>query len=375
MDFSRKLPIGVRDSLRDRFTELMPASQKNDEETLMKYDLDRFIKAQEVKYEIALCEIREGRKRSHWIWYIFPQVKGLGFSSTSEYYGINGIAEAKEYMKNELLHKRLVEISTALYELPESDPSVVMGYPDDLKLKSSMTLFAEAAPEEKIFEQVLEKYFDGKKDIETLKRIAISVDYMRQSDAYTIANFTDSRELMYRAAMGVYNAYEKWRDKKIAILVGGGNNGGDGYALAGILKERGADPIVYQVSDKLSEDGKYYCDKSTEAGVEILPFNAENTFEEYDIIVDCILGTGFAGEVRGKAKEAIIAVNAASAYVISVDINSGLNGDTGDGNPAIRSDITVSIGYYKTGMFKGDAPRLIGKLVNADIGIELIDAY
>ncbi len=340
----------------------------------MEYDLNRFIKAQERDYQVALNEIREGRKRSHWIWYIFPQIKGLGFSSTSEFYGIEGLAEAKEYMKNELLHKRLVEITAALLELPENDPSKVMGYPDDLKLKSSMTLFAEAAPEENVFRRVLDKFFQGEKDIETLKRIAISVDLMRRSDAYTIEHLTDSKELMYRAAMGVYNAYDQWSGKKIAIVSGGGNNGGDGYALAGILKGNDSAPVVFRVSDKLSLDGKFYCDKATDVGVKIIPYEGEDSFSDYDIIVDCILGTGFAGEVRGKAKEAIMAVNNTKAYVISVDINSGINGDTGVGSPAIRSDLTVSIGYYKSGMFKGDAPSLIGRLVNADIGIELVNS-
>lgn len=133
------------------------------------YDLNRFLKAQERDYDTALSEIRSGRKRSHWIWYIFPQVKGLGFSSTSEFYGIDGLAEAKAYMENEALRRRLIEISEALLALESSDAGDVMGYPDDLKLKSSMTLFEEAAPEEKIFLKVLDKFFGGKKDERTLE--------------------------------------------------------------------------------------------------------------------------------------------------------------------------------------------------------------
>jgi uncharacterized protein (DUF1810 family) len=134
--------------------------------------LDRFLKAQEEDYETALSEIRSGHKRSHWIWYIFPQLKGLGFSSTSEYYGINGLSEAKSYMENEILRARLIEISEALLTLESSDAEDVMGYPDNLKLMSSMTLFAEAAPEEKVFQRVLDKFFGGKKDQRTLKLIA-----------------------------------------------------------------------------------------------------------------------------------------------------------------------------------------------------------
>ena len=135
------------------------------------YDLDRFLKAQSRDYEIALAEIKEGHKYSHWIWYIFPQVKGLGFSSTSEFYGIDGLAEAREYLANDTLKAHLIEIIEALLALESSDASDVMGYPDDLKLRSSMTLFAEAAPEIDVFQKVLDKYFDGQKDQRTLEMI------------------------------------------------------------------------------------------------------------------------------------------------------------------------------------------------------------
>ena len=135
--------------------------------------LDRFLKAQMRDYNVALSEITSGHKRSHWIWYIFPQVKGLGFSSTSEYYGIDGLDEAKKYMQNDTLKNRLIEISEALLGLDSSDASDVMGYPDDLKLRSSMTLFAEAAPEIEVFQKVLDKFFDGKKDEMTLKIIGV----------------------------------------------------------------------------------------------------------------------------------------------------------------------------------------------------------
>ena len=133
------------------------------------YDLDRFLKAQERDYDTALSEIRSGRKRSHWIWYIFPQVKGMGFSSTSEFYGIDGLDEAKAYLGNEVLKGRLLEISGALLSLDSSDAGEVMGYPDDLKLRSSMTLFAEAAPELEVFRKVLDKFYGGEKDRKTLE--------------------------------------------------------------------------------------------------------------------------------------------------------------------------------------------------------------
>jgi len=134
----------------------------------MSYDLERFINAQKYDYDQALSEIRSGHKRSHWIWYIFPQLKGLGFSSTSEFYGIHGAGEAKAYMADPVLRDRLLEISCALLALASNDPTDVMGYPDDLKLKSSMTLFAAVAPEYDVFQKVLDKFFHGKQDQRTL---------------------------------------------------------------------------------------------------------------------------------------------------------------------------------------------------------------
>ena len=120
----------------------------------MYYDgsnLDKFVKAQSGDYATALREIKNGRKRSHWIWYIFPQMQGLGMSSMANYYGIRDLEEAKDYMEHPVLGPRLVEISEALLALDSSDPGAVMGFPDDLKLCSCMTLFELAAPEERFF--------------------------------------------------------------------------------------------------------------------------------------------------------------------------------------------------------------------------------
>lgn len=130
--------------------------------------IKRFLEAQVTDYNIALMEIQEGRKQSHWIWYIFPQLKGLGHSSTSEYYGIKDMAEAKEYLAEPTLRKHLLEISSALLKLPVNDAEAVMGFPDNLKLRSSMTLFAQAEPDCPIFQQVLDKYYGGKMDERTL---------------------------------------------------------------------------------------------------------------------------------------------------------------------------------------------------------------
>ena len=132
-------------------------------------DLDRFLNAQASSYDVALREIRAGQKRSHWIWYIFPQIQGLGFSSTAQYSAIADIEEARAYLQEPTLRARLLEISDALLQLSSNDPTYVMGYPDDLKLRSSMTLFAEAEPECEVFQKVLDKYYGGRKDFRTLE--------------------------------------------------------------------------------------------------------------------------------------------------------------------------------------------------------------
>ena len=134
----------------------------------MPYDLSRFHKAQKGTYETALAEIRAGRKRSHWIWYIFPQIQGLGYSSTAQYYAIEDLNEAKAYLADPVLRERLLEISNALLALDSCDPSEVMGYPDDLKLRSSMTLFSLVDPECTVFRDVLEKFYDGREDSRTI---------------------------------------------------------------------------------------------------------------------------------------------------------------------------------------------------------------
>ena len=133
----------------------------------MKNDLERFLKAQDKDYEQALKEIKKGRKTSHWIWYIFPQIAVLGFSSTSKYYSIKDKNEAIEYLKNNTLKHRLIEICEALLSLESDDATYVMGYPDDLKLKSSMTLFSEVSDID-VFKKVLDKFYNGEKDEMTI---------------------------------------------------------------------------------------------------------------------------------------------------------------------------------------------------------------
>lgn len=133
------------------------------------YDLSRFIKAQEFNYEHALAEIKRGQKTSHWIWFIFPQLKSLGSSPNAKFYGIENLDEAKEYLANEILRSRLLEISQALLELPNNDIEYIMGSAiDKKKLLSSMTLFHLAEPTCEIFKKVLEKYFCGNFDSKTV---------------------------------------------------------------------------------------------------------------------------------------------------------------------------------------------------------------
>ena len=131
--------------------------------------LDRFLDAQRGDYAAALAEVRRGRKTSHWMWYIFPQIAGLGQSSTARYYSIRDLEEAREYYAHPVLGQRLREISGALLDLRGSDPVAVFGGIDSMKLKSSMTLFAMAAPDDPIFQQVLDKYYGGEQDALTLR--------------------------------------------------------------------------------------------------------------------------------------------------------------------------------------------------------------
>lgn len=131
-------------------------------------DLSRFLTAQERDYATALAEIKDGRKRSHWMWYIFPQIAGLGFSETSKFYSLNSKAEAEAYLNHPVLGKRLIEISTALLELEDNHATRIFGSPDDMKLKSSMTLFAALPNTDEVFGKVLSKFFNGIDDWVTI---------------------------------------------------------------------------------------------------------------------------------------------------------------------------------------------------------------
>ena len=135
----------------------------------MDNDLERFLIAQQTYYRIALQKIKSGQKRSHWMWFIFPQIAGLGYSETARYYAIKDMGEAKAYMEDYTLSSNLIEISQALLDVDSDDATAVMGWPDNLKLKSSMTLFALAKPECEVFQKVLDKFFHGKRDQKTIE--------------------------------------------------------------------------------------------------------------------------------------------------------------------------------------------------------------
>ena len=197
---------------------------------------------------------------------------------------------------------------------------------------------------------------------------SISVANMRESDRLTIEHYTPSLTLMYRAAMGVYLAAD-WPGETV-IAAGGGNNGGDGYALACILRERGHSCRVVALSEHLSPDSAHFAAKAKALGI---PFGAyaPGSFSGCDTIVDCLLGTGFSGEVREPYGTAIGEINASGARVVSVDINSGMNGDTGEAGIAVRSDLTVTIAFVKNGLITENAGKYIARLVCADIGIVL----
>ena len=134
------------------------------------FDLERFVEAQNLVYDMALREIKEGQKRGHWIWFIFPQIKGLGHSYNSEYYGISGTKEAKAYLEHPLLGARLREISQAMLDCGNPSTDDILGFPDVLKVRSCMTLFDMVSPND-IFKQVLDKYYEGKLCDKTIWRL------------------------------------------------------------------------------------------------------------------------------------------------------------------------------------------------------------
>lgn len=140
------------------------------------HDLKRFVQAQEDVYEQSLSEIKSGRKRSHWMWYIFPQCDGLGFSPTSIRYSIESVAEAKAYLRHPVLGPRLMECTTAALCVEGRSAYEIFGSPDDMKLKSYATLFASVSLTGSMFEKLLDKYFQGERDQKTLRLLGLAPD-------------------------------------------------------------------------------------------------------------------------------------------------------------------------------------------------------
>ena len=203
----------------------------------------------------------------------------------------------------------------------------------------------------------------------------LSVQTMRDSDAATIRAGVPGRELMLRAARGVL---EKARiTDPAAVLCGSGNNGGDGYAIAMLLAQAGRPVRILRVSRSLSEDGAFYLEKCRKLGVPERMYAAGEDLSEFATVIDCLFGTGLSRPAEGLYADAIAQINASGAHVISVDIGSGLSGDSGLGEAAVKADETVSVGSLKPGHFLGKAKDLRGELINCDIGIRplQIDAY
>ena len=221
------------------------------------------------------------------------------------------------------------------------------------------------------YKKLVKKFFDSFDQGRVL-----SVKEMRDADSYTIANFIDSKELMYRAGEAIFYVANWDIGDKVLILAGSGNNAGDGYVVADLLNIEEIDVEILLIKDKFSEDGKYYFNICNQKGIkysvldESMDYNTLlSKFNSYDYILDCIYGTGFVGEVREPVYSIIKAVNDSKAKVVSADINSGMNGDTGESDICIDSNLTVSIGFLKKGLITEEAKKHIGRLVNMDIGI------
>jgi uncharacterized protein (DUF1810 family) len=146
------------------------------------YDLGRFVDAQRGSYERALAEITSGRKRSHWMWYVFPQIAGLGFSATSRKYAIGSLAEAAAYLGHEVLGPRLIGCAEAALGVEGRSARDIFGSPDDLKLRSSATLFAQVSPAGSAFHRLLDKYFQGEPDEATMQILGLSASSSARTD-------------------------------------------------------------------------------------------------------------------------------------------------------------------------------------------------
>ncbi len=195
----------------------------------------------------------------------------------------------------------------------------------------------------------------------------LSVGEMRMSDAAAISTFVPGMELMRRAGEGIFRAAQ-WKPP-VAVVCGTGNNAGDGYVTAMMLQEAGVPCEILLQEEKFTRDGKFWFDCCAARGIPVRTWADTESLRGYSSVVDCIFGTGFHGTAEGEAARMIRLINESGAYVVSADINSGLNGDTGMAEEAVRSDLTVCVGSWQPGHFLNMAGDLIGEKVCVDIGI------
>jgi uncharacterized protein (DUF1810 family) len=161
--------------------EVPVTNDREPDNTVDPYDLQRFIDAQASDYAKALAELRSGRKRSHWMWYIFPQAAGLGYSATAQRYALKSRAEAQAYLDHPVLGPRLITCAEALLQVEGRTALDILGSPDDLKLRSCATLFELIAPGDSEFSRLLVKYFHGERDAKTLRLMATAAEDREQS--------------------------------------------------------------------------------------------------------------------------------------------------------------------------------------------------
>lgn len=310
------------------------------------------------------------------------------------YIGKFGLASHMERMNAQetelsFLRKLLGRICYCLQINPE-DRKMQQGKEAIVKLIMERSAAPHPAETEKVPEKRSEKRFRTTviKKKENFGE-AVSVAEMRRRDAETIAAGTPGRVLMYRAAEGIYRAFGGWCSGTV-ILAGSGNNGGDGFALACILRKKNISCSVIALSERRTPDSAYYEEQAKALGVPVyslpkeeepvkkkkkhaLPLEFARMITGAPVIADCLLGTGFAGEVREPYRSAIVLIDRAHAHgtsVVSADINSGMNGDTGTGSLVVQSDLTVTIGLMKEGLLKEEAARFFDSLALAKIGIE-----
>ena len=201
----------------------------------------------------------------------------------------------------------------------------------------------------------------------------LRTEAMRASDRACIEAGTSGRELMMRAGKAIFED-ASWR-APVAVVCGSGNNAGDGYVIASLLKDRDIPCRLFLLEDRFSEDGRYYYGICLEKGVPSEPCTEHTSFEGYGTVVDCIYGTGFHGEVPPFTAEIIRKINRSGAFVISVDINSGLNGNSGKCGDCVISDITYSVADFQPGHFLASAKDVMKSKKSLDIGIPPLDRH